>query len=170
MIETAFRARTMAAAGGPDRAPASGHPTGRRAVRVATITRRANRKEAVAEADRFSGEAARPRSRSSRSLRLDIQPKPWHKRQDGLGVSEHEAVPRARRISPGPHLSVLSLRDHPHKQTPAKRAWTVPRLWTAQNAPTSRLENRTERGFPHRPRPARFSVRRIRKDQKTRTT
>jgi len=50
-------------------------------------------------------------------------------------VSEHEAVTRARRISPGPHLSVLSLRDHPHKQTPAKRAWTVPRLWTHRTRP-----------------------------------
>jgi hypothetical protein len=38
---------------------------------------------------RFSGEAARPRRRSSSALRLDTALKPWHKRDDWLGPSKH---------------------------------------------------------------------------------
>jgi hypothetical protein len=80
---------------------------------------------------RLSGEGGCPRRRSSGDpLRLDVQPKPWHNRQDGLGVSEPEAVTRVRRISPGPHPSLSSLSPAPRPTT--KRAWTV---WkTAQYA------------------------------------
>jgi hypothetical protein len=39
--------------------------------------------------DRFSGEAACPRRRSGSALRLDTALKPWHKRDDRLGPSEH---------------------------------------------------------------------------------
>ena len=39
--------------------------------------------------DRSSGEAARPRRRSGSALRLDTARKPWHKRDDWLGPSEH---------------------------------------------------------------------------------
>jgi hypothetical protein len=50
------------------------------------------------------GEAACPRRWSSDDpLQLDVPPKPWHNRRDGLGVLEPEDVTRARRISPGPH-------------------------------------------------------------------
>jgi len=40
-------------------------------------------------AGRFSGEAACPRRRSGDTLRLDTARKPWHKRDDWLGPSEH---------------------------------------------------------------------------------
>jgi len=62
-------------------------------------------------------------------------------------VSEPEAVTRARRISPGPHLSVLSLRDHPTNNTREEGVDGVAPV-DAQNAPTSRWKTRTERGFP----------------------
>jgi hypothetical protein len=52
-------------------------------------------------------EAACPRRRRSGPLQLDVQPKPWHNRQDGLGVLEPEDVTRARRFSPGPHPQSL---------------------------------------------------------------
>jgi len=48
MIEAAFRAAPMPAARGADRVVTGGHPTRRRAIRVAPITRRADREEAVA--------------------------------------------------------------------------------------------------------------------------
>jgi len=84
---------------------------------------------------RFFGEAACPRS---------VPPKPWHKREDGLGVSEREAVTRARRISPGPHLSFLSLRARPtphHRRGRGRcRVW-----WTHRTRPQPL-------GKPHRTR------------------
>jgi hypothetical protein len=48
MIETAFGTLTMASARGPDRCTARGRTTRRRAIRMAAITRDADRKETVA--------------------------------------------------------------------------------------------------------------------------
>jgi hypothetical protein len=48
MIEAPFRARAMPPAGGSDRSAASGRPALRRAIRLAAIARRADRKRAIA--------------------------------------------------------------------------------------------------------------------------
>ncbi len=72
-----------------------------------------------------SGGAECPRCRSSGPLPLDVPPKPWHKRQDGLGVLEPEAVTRVRRFSPGPHPQPAQpTRSRVHAT--AKRPWTLP--------------------------------------------
>ena len=57
---------------------------------------------------RFSGEAACPRSRGGSTLRLDTGPKPWHKRDDWLGPSEHRGGhrgPEAFTFRPSPQLA-----------------------------------------------------------------
>jgi hypothetical protein len=59
---------------------------------------------------RFSGEAACPRRRSGSALRLDTARKPWHKRDDRLGPSEHRGGHRGpgastSRPSPQPAAS-----------------------------------------------------------------
>ena len=106
------------------------------------------------KAGRFSGEGACPRRRSSGGpLQLDVQPKPWHNRQDGLGVSEPEAVTRARRISPGPHPQSAQTTSSTLHQTNGQEG-------------VDGVENRTDRGFPHRPQPRAFLGRRNRKDQR----
>ncbi len=74
---------------------------------------------------RFSGGAECPRCRSSGPLPLDVPPKPWHKRQDGLGVSEPEAVTRVRRFSPDPHPQPAQPTRSLVRAT-AKRPWTLP--------------------------------------------
>ena len=61
-------------------------------------------------AGRFSGEAACPRRRSGGALRLDTARKPWHKRDDWLGPSEHRGGHRGpggstSRPSPQPAAS-----------------------------------------------------------------
>ncbi len=88
---------------------------------------------------RFSGGAECPRWRSSGPLPhsgplpLDVPPKPWHKRQDGLGVSEPEAVTRVRRFSPDPHPQPAQpTRSRVHAT--AKRPWTVADPWTRGRA------------------------------------
>jgi hypothetical protein len=96
-------------------------------------------------AGRFSGEGAYPRRRSSGPLQLDVQPKPWHNRQDGLGASEPEAVTRVRRSSPGPHPQPPQpTRDH--SSPDQRRGHGRCRACGRADAPTSRLEN------PHRAR------------------
>ena len=119
-------------------------------------------------ADRFSGVGACPRRRSSGSLRLDIQPKPWHKRQDGLGVSEPEAVTRVRRISPGPHPQLAQPTRSPSHNT-SERGRGRCRVCGRTERAHSRLENRTEHGFPQPPTPSTFLDKRKEKS-KTRTT
>ena len=115
-------------------------------------------------AGRSSGEGACPRRWSSGNpLQLDVQPKPWHNRQDSLGVLEPEAVTRVRRISPGPHPQSLQRTRSLVPRPAEKRAWTV---WkTAQHAvshtahspclssqetPERRATTRTSRRAPSR--------------------
>ena len=76
---------------------------------------------------------------SSDPLQLDVQPKPWHNRQDGLGVLEPEAVTRVQRFSLGPH---------PQSAQPTRSRGDG----TNEEA-VDGMENRTRRGFPHRPQP-----------------
>jgi hypothetical protein len=84
-------------------------------------------------AGRSSDEGVCPRRWSSGGpLQLDVQPNPWHNRQDSLGVLEPEAVTRVRRISPGPHPQSVQPTPSPSPTPTEKRAWTV---WKpAQNA------------------------------------
>ena len=109
MIEAAFRAAPMPAARGADRVVTGGHPTRRRAIRVAPITRRADREEAVAAPADFLakrrvhvGAAAhsnwtRPRNRDTTGS----------DRSRSVGASRRS--PRVwRGKAPGPHLAVAS--------------------------------------------------------------
>ena len=83
---------------------AGGQPRDTRASSRRGHDRRRHRSQRRADSDgTSSGGAVCPRCRSSGPLQLDVQPKPWHNRQDGLGVSEPEAVTRVRRFSPDPH-------------------------------------------------------------------
>ena len=81
-----------------DLTPPCDTPTSNRRDRDDT-TRRSRR--CNCSVDRFSGEAARPRCRSGRTLRLDTALKPWHKRDDWLGPSEHRGGHRG----PGASIS-----------------------------------------------------------------
>ncbi len=102
-----------------------------------------------------SGGAVCPRCRSSGPLRLDVQPKPWHNRQDGLGASEPEAVTRVRRFSPDPHPQPAQpTRSRVHAT--AKRPWTVARLWTHRTRPQPLGNLAQNARFPHRPPPSSF--------------
>jgi hypothetical protein len=64
---------------------------------------------------RFSGEAVCPRRRSGGTLRLDTARKPWHKRDDWLGPSEHRGGYRGLggiSSRPSPQIAAdLSLRN-----------------------------------------------------------
>ncbi len=145
MIETAFQADTMAVAGGPDRAPAGSRPTGRRAVRVAAITRWANRKEAVAEPTDFLAERrVHGPGAAGRSG--------WTSSPNRGTRDRTASACRSPRQSRGPGGSVRVL-------TSASSAYAIIDTHNtseegvdggapvdAQNAPTSRLEN------PHRTR------------------
>ncbi len=93
--------------------------------------------------------------RSSGPLPLDVPPKPWHKRQDGLGVSEPEAVTRVRRFSPGPHPQSVQTTRSLVRAT-AKRPWTLPDPWTRGRAHRS-LQNRADAVSHKRPPPSSFS-------------
>ena len=124
MIEAAFRTPAVAGSRGPDH--------------------RRHRSQRPGDRDgRFSGEAACPRRWSRGPLQLDVQRKPWHNRQDGLGVLEPEAVTRVRRFSPDPH-------PQPVQPTPS------PRHDTNADEGMDGMENRTGRGFPPRPHPSVF--------------
>ena len=110
MIEAAFGTAAMAPARGADRGVAGGRATRRRAIRVATITRARRSRRGGCSAGRFSGEAACPRRRSGSALRLDTALKPWHKRDDWLGPSEHRGGHRGSggpRSRPSPHSPQL---------------------------------------------------------------
>jgi hypothetical protein len=50
---------------------------------------RCRSQRAGCNAGTFSGEAARPRRRRGRTLRLDTARKPWHKKDDWLGPAKH---------------------------------------------------------------------------------
>ena len=121
---------------------------------------------------RFSGEAGGPRGRSSGALRLDIQAKPWHKRDDGLGVLEPEGVTRVRRFSPGPHPRSHSAYAIAHPSHAAKRPWTGPRPWTHRTRPPPLGNLARNARFPHRPPPSSFpgSIDRIGKTRRETST
>jgi hypothetical protein len=102
---------------GARRGPTRGGPpcdTSASNTRGRDHTRRRSRR-ADCSVGRFSGEAARPRRRSGSALRLDTARKPWHKRDDWLGPSEHRGGHRGSgahhsRPSPRPTARWLSLK------------------------------------------------------------
>src|SRR5712691_236938 len=109
MIEAAFRAAPMPAPRGADRSMAGGRATRRRAIRMAAITRRADREEAVAAPADFLakrrvhvGAAAHSnwtRTRNRGTTDSD--------RSRSVGASRRS--PRVwRGKAPGPHLAVPS--------------------------------------------------------------
>jgi hypothetical protein len=82
----------------------------------------------------LSGEAARPRRRSSGVLRLDTARKPWQNRDDWLGSSEHRGGHRgsgdiSSRPSPRPRRPQLTV------STDTKRLWTLTHPWTHRTRP-----------------------------------
>ena len=88
--------------------------------------------------DTLSGEAACPRRRSGSPLRLDTARKPWHKRDDRIGPSEHrDGHPRVWRSK----LQALTFNRRGCQLTRAartgstKRLWTLPQPWTHRTRP-----------------------------------
>ena len=127
MIEAAFGTAPMALAGGADRGLARRRATRRRAIGVAAITRRADRKEAIAASTDFL--AKRRVHDVGAAARFD-----WTRRSNrgtrettGSVRRSIEAVTEGLEgQAPGPHLVAadLSLRDS--APTPnAKRPWTL---------------------------------------------
>ena len=122
VIEAAFGTDPMAPARGADRGVAGrpcDTPTSNTRGRDHT-TRRSRRGGCTA--GRFSGEAACPRRRSGSALRLDTTVKPWHKRDDWLGPSEHR----------GGHRGSGGISSRPSPHPPPRAAYA-----TAARAPTS---------------------------------
>ena len=100
-------------------------------------------------AGRFSGEAACPRRRSGNAFRLDTAVKPWHKRDDWLGPSEHRGGHRG--------LGGTSSRPSPRSPQRAAYATTTRSLKPRRGCGRCRSCGRTERAHsslenPHRTR------------------
>jgi len=122
MIEAAFRAAPMPAARGADRVTAGGRATRRRAIRVAPITRRADREEAVAAPADFLAKrrihvGAAAHSNWTRTRNRDTTDSD---RSRSVGASRRS--PRVwRGKAPGPHLDVpsayaaLAVRHNSHR-------------------------------------------------------
>jgi hypothetical protein len=151
MIEAAFRTDPMAPAGRADRVVTGGRATRRRAIRVAPVTRRADREEAVAAPTGFLakrrvhdvGTASRsdwtgPLNRGTRettgSVRRSIEAV-----TEGLEVS-----------APGPHLIRRSAQlMRPARTRPNRgRLWTLPELWTHRTRPQLLGKPARNAGFP----------------------
>jgi hypothetical protein len=121
---------------------------------------------------RFSGEAACPRRRSGIAFRLDTTVKPWHKREDWLGPSEHRGGHRGSGGSaPGPHLIRRSaqLTRLPPSRPNRGRLWTLPELWTHRTRPQLLGKPAQNAGFPQASTATLFFVYKKTKNTKTRT-
>jgi len=103
-------------------------------------------------AGRFSDEAACPRGRSGRALRLDTVVKPWHKRDDRLGRRRSiEVVTEGLEVSaPGPHLIRRSAQRTPPPRDRSNPGglWTLTRLWTHRSRPQPLGNLAEEREIP----------------------
>ena len=156
MIEAAFEAPAVAPARRPNRALARHGATGAGAVRVAAITGHADREDAVTATACLLAKRG-VHGVGATAIRSDWTYSP------NRGTTDRTATacwsPRSSRGSGGSvralTLSLLSLRDHASTR-PAKRAWTVPRLWTHRTRPQVAWKTRTERGFPTPPTPLTF--------------
>ena len=135
MIEAALRTPAVPLPSGPHRPPPCGGATRRRAVRVAAITGDTDREDPVTEPAGFLAKG-RVHGVGAAAVRSNWTYSP------NRGTTDRTAsARRSPRRSRGPGgsvraltLSRLSLRDHPSTR-PAKRAWTVPRLWTHRTRP-----------------------------------
>src|SRR4030095_5095975 len=140
MIRAAFRAAPMPAARGADRGVAGGRTTRRRAIRVAPITRRADREEPVAAPAGFLakrrvhvGAAAHSnwtRTRNRGTTDSD--------RSRSVGASRRSpTVWRGK--APGPHLvpsAYAAPRSSPQfAPNRTKRLWTLTQPWTHRTRP-----------------------------------
>ena len=160
MIEAAFR--TGADGDGGRRGPIAAAPpcdTPTSNTHGRDHTRRRSRRGGCS-ADRFSGEAACPRRRSGGALRLDTARKPWHKRDDWLGPSEHRG---GHRGSGGYQLQALtSSRRSPQLTRRACAAQPAEAVDAdapvdAQDAPTACLQISLKNArFPQPPPPSSF--------------
>ena len=168
MIEAAFGTAPMALARGADRArggPPCDTPASNTRGRDHT-TRRSRR--GGCSAGRFSGEAACPRRRSGSALRLDTALKPWHKRDDWLGPSEHRGGHRGSGGSaPGPHLRPprRQLTRAP-RLAQTKRLWTLTQPWTHRTRPQLLGNLAQNAGFPRASTAILFFLRRRRRTRR----
>ena len=135
MIEAAFRTPAMPVTRGSNRAPARGGATAPRAVHVAAITGDTDREDSVTETADFLAKG-RVHGVGAAAVRSNWTYSP------NRGTTDRTASAcRSPRQSRGPGgsvraltLSLPSLRDHLSTR-PAKRAWTVSRLWTHRARP-----------------------------------
>src|SRR2546427_4851195 len=169
MIEAAFRTAPMAPARRADRGMAGGRATGRRAIRVAPITRRADREEAITVPAGFLakrrvhdvGAAARSdwTRRSNRGTRETT----------GSVRRSIEAVTEGLEGSaPGPHLrwSRTSAYATRARSPSSKRLWTLPQPWTHRTRPPLLGNLAEEREIPTAPTAILF----FSEEQRRRTT
>ncbi len=151
MIEAAFRTGPMAPARGADRGVPSGRTTRGRAIGVATITRRADREEAVAPP---AGLLAKRRVHDvGAASRTDWTRRPNRgTRETTVSVRRSiEAVTEGLEGSaPGPHLIRRSAqRTRPPPSGPTRgRLWTLPELWTHRTRPQLLGKPAQNAGFP----------------------
>ena len=143
-------------------ASAGRRATRRRAIRVAAITRGADREEAVAASTDFL--AKRRVHDVGAAARFDWtrRVKPWHKRDDWLGPSEHRGGHRGSggfSSRPSPHPPHRrSLRDRRTIAQP-EEAVDADAPVDAQNAPTAAWKSRWRTRDSHkRPQPSSFSL------------
>ena len=154
MIEAAFRAAPMPAARGADRVVTGGHPTRRRAIRVAPITPRADREEAVAAPADF---LAKRRVHVGAAAHSN-----WTPRLANRGTRETtgsvrrsiEAVTeglegQSSRPSPRRGVSLRGSRRSPQfAPNRAKRPWTLTQPWTHRTRPPLCGNPAAEREIP----------------------
>jgi hypothetical protein len=157
MIEAALRTAPMAPARGADRGAArSDTPPSNRRGRGHTTCRSQRGRYSVG---RFSGEAACPRRRSGIAFRLDTARKPWHKRDDWLGLSEHRGGHRGLggfSSRPSPHLPQRAAYATRVRSLNPKRPWTLPPLWTHRTRPQGFANLAQNARFAQRPQPFSF--------------
>ena len=120
---------------------------------MAPITRGANRKQAVAPPARPLAKRRVHSVGAAGFVRLDTAIKPWHKRQDWLGSSEHRGGHEGLEGSaPGPHPQSAQPTRSAGPKTSAEAVDGAAPV-DAQTAPTSRLGKPQNRFStpPHRP-------------------
>ena len=158
MIEAAFRTVPMSAASGAHRSAAIGGATPGGAIRMAAITRGADREEAVAPPTRFLAKQRIHNVGAATHSNWTRTSHPWHKeRRLARSVGASRRSPRVWRSKLQTLTSSatdVSLRDRTPTPTP-KRPWTLTDPWTRRRAHRS-LQNRADAVSHKRPPPSSF--------------
>ena len=138
MVEAPFETLAVSPARRPDRGVAGSPATRRRAIRVATITRRADREESVAApAGSLAKRYVHDVGAASRSDWTRPSNHGTRKTTGSVRRSIEAVTGGLEVVAPGPHLglaAVLSLCDA-RTIAHAKRLWTLTQPWTHRTRP-----------------------------------